>query len=76
MESETYAKNAYGAPRTAAQEVEGVKKGEKEVGGEGVGEDKEGRKLGGYRLVKFALIPFADAFEKAGGPKACAMGDD
>ncbi|EWM21203.1 hypothetical protein Naga_101229g3 [Nannochloropsis gaditana] len=44
--------------------------------GEGGGEDKEGRKLGGYRLVKFALIPFADAFEKAGGPKACAMGDD
>jgi hypothetical protein len=64
LESETYAKNAYGAPRTAATTA-------KEGGKEGGGEE---RKLGGYRLVKFALVPFSEAYRKGDGKEDCVVG--
>ena len=57
LESETYAKNAYGAPRTAA--AADTPKEEEKAGGK-----KEERKLGGYRLVRFALTPFAEALQQ------------
>lgn len=50
-ESETYAKNAYGAPK-------GVVPAEKDKEGDG----QEQRKLGGYRLVQFKLVPFEDVY--------------
>ncbi|KAM3568114.1 hypothetical protein VYU27_009761 [Nannochloropsis oceanica] len=70
LESETYAKNAYGAPRTGAA-IPTSKDGGKDGGKEGGGE----RKLGGYRLVKFALVPFAEAWRKGeDGGNQCTVG--
>ena len=69
MESETYAKNAYGAPRSLKQEEGGGEGGggggeqEKEEKEKETKKEKEERKLGGYRLVKFELKPFKEVYE-------------
>lgn len=57
-ESETYAKNAYGAPKgLGSSSSDSTGKGA--AGAAPAGEE---RKLGGYRLVRFNLIPFEDVY--------------